>query len=281
MKNHYVPQNYLRGFSPAFGDQLWAYDRIEKSKFKSNVLNLGQENNLYSDALEVKLSEEIDGPTNNVLDKIRNKKELSQEDKILFSLYLLSLRKRGPAGKTLIHAQMPDVSSKVGQNYHAQIDQIISQEPELTEMGLKLKKEVNEILAKLVKNQPDGLFHDVVAIDSLPQLVEQSVQMTWRFFYSLEPMIFLTCDNPVFFFEHLGVGNPDSELSFPITAEIGLWATNRQDLKPGYYQAKNSIIKEFNRRTAMNSTRFVFSGLDQPWIESFVFKGSWQLNRIQ
>lgn len=280
MKNHYVPQNYLKGFSHALGNQLWAYDRKEKCNFKANVLDLAHENNFYSGKLEKKLAEEFDGPASKVLNKIRNKKELTQEDKILLSLYLLALRKRGPAGKARIHAQMSEVSLKVGHNFHAQIDQVIFQEPEFGEMGLKIKEKVNEILAKFVNNPPDGIFHDVVAIDSIPQLVAQIVQMTWKFFYSPQPMAFLTCDNPVFFFEELGIGNPNSELSVPITSEIALWATNRKDLSHEYFPVTNSVIKELNRRTVSNSTRFVYSGVDQPWIASFVFKGAWKLNRM-
>lgn len=280
MGHHYVPRYYLRGFSPDFGNKVWAYDRKERTKFEPNVINIGQENNLYSDELEATLSKDIEGPANDVLDKIRNKQELTSKDKVSLSLYLITLWKRVPEGKKRLHQRMPEISTEVASSIHSEIDRIISEEPEFREVGLRRKEEVEEILARYRDNPPDAIWHQVILSESTSRIVEQTAQMNWVFFCSEERMSFLTCDNPVFFFESLGIGNTNSELSVPISGETVLWATNRRDLIPGYYSATKSVIKEFNRRTAYNSTRFVFSGTDQEWIENFVFKGSWKLNRI-
>lgn len=281
MGNHYVPRYYLRGFSPGFGTKVWVYDRKERRKFETNIINIGHENNLYPDELEATLSEEIEGPANDVLDKIRNHQELTSKDKVSLSLYLVTLWKRVPEGKRRLRQRMPEISTKVGSGIHAEIERLIMDEPELREAGLKRKEEVDEILARYRENPPDAIWHQAILSEpTTSRIVKQIAQMNWVFFRSQNNMCFLTCDNPVFFFESLGVGNANSELSFPISGEIALWATNRKILNPGYYRAPKAIIKEFNRRSAHNCTRFVFSGANQEWIENFVFKKAWCLNSI-
>jgi hypothetical protein len=175
---------------------------------------------------------------------------------------------------------MPEISSEVANKVQSEIDRIICEKPEFREIGLRRREEVKVITKKYRDNPPDAIWHQVVLPDSTPRIAQQIAQMTRVFFYSIEQMVFLSCDNPVFFFESMGIGDPNSELSVPINGDVVLWATNRKDLTPGYYLATNSLIKEFNRRTLSNSTRFVFSGTDQAGIENFVFKSSWQLNKI-
>ena len=281
MGNHYVPRYYLRGFSPNFGNQVWAYDRDARRKFYSHVVNVGQENSLYSDDLEAMLTQDIEGPANNILDKIRDKEELTSNDKVLLSVYLITLWKRVPEGKRRVNDRMPEVSQEIGNKVHSEIDRIISEEPEFKKLGLKRKEEVDDIIARYKDNPPDDIWHQTISPELSPRIIEHIPKMAWVFFYAKEPMSFLTCDNPVFYFKHLGVGNPTSEFSVPMNGEVVLWATNRQDVKEGYYEASNSVVKEFNRRTASNSTRFVYAGIDHTWIEEFVYKGSWHLNLIQ
>lgn len=87
---------------------------------------------------------------------------------------------------------------------------------------------------------------------------------------------FLTCDNPVFFFPEIGMGNPGSEISFPVSTDVTLWLSWTTDPKEGYYPATQSVVKEMNRRVASGTTGYVFSPVDESWICPFVFKGKWQ-----
>ena len=91
----------------------------------------------------------------------------------------------------------------------------------------------------------------------------------------------MTCDNPVFFFRGTGgVGNPESEITFPISCHITLLATWRSNLHQDYVPVTQHIVKEINRRTTINATRYVYSGYDKEWVLPFVKKGRWQLLRI-
>ena len=105
--------------------------------------------------------------------------------------------------------------------------------------------------------------------------------MTWLFLTSDDKPTFLTCDNPVFFFTGMGLGKPRSEMTFPISSHITLWATWRTDLSEGYVSVNKEAAKEVNRRTASNATRYVLHCDDEYWILPFLTKGTWQLNLMQ
>jgi len=104
-------------------------------------------------------------------------------------------------------------------------------------------------------------------------------QMTWRFFICGEPNAFLTNDNPVFIFKHLGIGKEYSELTFPISNYITLWATWRP-IDEGYFHANNQVVKEINRRTASIATRFIYFSKKRDWVITLVNKKEHLLNFI-
>lgn len=109
-----------------------------------------------------------------------------------------------------------------------------------------------------------------------PGIVEAIRNMKWRFFVAEKGLSYLTCDNPVFFFPEIGMGNPGSEISFPVSSDVTLWLSWTVDRKEGYYPVPQSVLKEMNRRVVSNATRYVFSLVDETWVCPFAFKGKWQ-----
>ncbi len=61
---------------------------------------------------------------------------------------------------------------------------------------------------------------------------------------------------------------------------ITLFATRGGGLKEGYYPAKDKFIREMNRRTASNTTRYAFFCQEEKWILPFLKKKNWQLHYI-
>ena len=112
-----------------------------------------------------------------------------------------------------------------------------------------------------------------------PQSPRLLSQMTWRFFTCEKPNAFLTNDNPVFIFKHIGIGNKYSELTFPISSYITLWATWRY-IDEGYFPANNHVIKEINRRTASEATRFIYFSKNRDWVVTLANKKEHPLSFI-
>ena len=281
MDNHYLPQYYLRGFCQDFGRTILVYDRQETRKFATQVKRVAKICNLYPPELEKYLSEDIENPANRVLDKIRNRELLTPSEKITLSSYISVMWKRVPKGKNRFKAQATGVAVDLREKLHRQLDEAVTKDPSKEDLAQRRKAEIDEILHRYSQEPPEDIWHQVIPAEQTPRMIAAVATMTWRFFTFDEEPAFLTCDNPVFFFSHLGIGRAESELSFPVSSHVTLWATRRVDLTEGYFPTTTDIVKEMNRRTASVTTRYVFHAKGEHWILPFLAKKRWRLNRIR
>lgn len=280
MGDHYIPQYYLRGFCNGFGCRFWVYDKKNAREFLTQVKSVANICGLYPPELEKYLSEEIEHPANWVLDKIRNREPITPSDKVILSNYISVMWKRVPEGKTRLKECAPEIAGDMRIALHQHIDEALARNPEKQATAQRRKSEIDEILSRLSQNPPEELWHQVIPADRTPRIAASIATMTWRFNVYDEKPVFLTGDNPVFYFNSLGIGRTDSELSFPISSNIILWATRRYDIPEGYFHTSMNIVKEMNRRIAFNTERFVFHSENEEWILPFILKKSWKLNRI-
>jgi hypothetical protein len=103
-------------------------------------------------------------------------------------------------------------------------------------------------------------------------------RMTWQFLTFDRGPAFLASDNPVFYFRCLGIANIESEVSFPISSNVALWATWRGDFEDGYVSTRESWVRGLNRRTASSATRYLFHPISEDWILPLLLKSSWRIN---
>jgi hypothetical protein len=103
--------------------------------------------------------------------------------------------------------------------------------------------------------------------------------MNWQFLISKE-ITYITSDNPLFFFSHEGIGPITAEVTIPFSSTVALWMNRDAKSKPMYAIASTAFVKEVNRRTACNATRFVFSSKKEAWMSKLAFKNHYKLNRI-
>src|SRR5208337_5037438 len=108
----------------------------------------------------------------------------------------------------------------------------------------KRLSDIKEKLNELAIDPPEKIWESNIPPNTTPQVIEAIRNMTWCFLMFSGPPAFLTSDNPVFFFESIGLGNPISELTFPISSSIALWASWRKDLKEGYFKADRQVITQ-------------------------------------
>jgi hypothetical protein len=280
MGDHYVPQYYLKGFSAAKEELLWVYDKLDRRKFRTQVKNIANENRFYSPAIERYLANVIEGPANSVLKAIREKNLLTDDDKRLLAEYMAVMWKRVPQGKQLFRDTAPAVAQKLSARYDSDLDTVASSEPDKAAFVVKRRAEIGEIIKKYSEDPPKDIWLDIIPPERSPHVVAAIKTMTWTFLTFEEEPAFLTCDNPLFYFRSIGVGNPDSEISFPISCHVTLLATWRSDLCQDYMPVTQQIVKEINRRTASNASRYVYSGYDKDGILPFVLKGRWMLHKI-
>jgi len=282
MGHHYVPQFYLKGFSKDNGKVIWRYDKHERNCLKTQVKNIAHETGFYSHEIEEYLANTVEGPANDVIKKIRNRIVISTPDKLALSTYMTCMLKRVPRGKEQIKEFSPKIAKELREEVETISDSTTTEENKrIVEYTREHKQEMLETIERYSRDLPKGIWLNHIPAEKSPDAVKAFSLMTWQFFLFDEYPAFLTSDNPVFYFTTFGIGNPQSEVSFPISSNVALWASRRIDLKEGYVRVSPKEVKELNRRTASSATRFVFHSIHAEWVLPLLLKGRLRLNRIQ
>lgn len=280
MGKHYVPRYYLSGFTQDSTPPLiWVYEKGSIKVFATQVENVACETYYFPNDFENYLANEIEAPANNILRKIKEKKIITAKDKIILSNYITVLWKRVPEGKRRLNEKAPKISSDIKKGLFKKIENLKIKYPSKANLLEKRRLEAQDILEKFKNKPPEDIWRSVIPPEKTPRATSILSQMTWRFFMCKEPNAFITSDNPVFFFKDIGIGKIYSELTFPISSYITLWATWRP-IDEGYFPANNHVVKEINRRTASEATRYIYFSKKRDWIITLANKEKHKLNFI-
>ena len=280
MGDHYVPQYYLKGFSKD-GRTICVYDKQGSGKFTTQVKSIANITGFYTPKIEQYLSNNVESQANIVLRKIIERNKITVDDKKILSDYIVVMMKRVPRSKERIRELAPSVVKEVSQKIHEALNIAKSMQMESAEFIEKRRTEIQEFIDRYSREQQKEIWLDNIPPGMSPRIVEAISSMTWIFWTFDQRPAFLTSDNPIFYFTHIGIGKPESEVSFPISSHVALWANWRHDLSEGYLPANTQVVKELNRRTVSIATRYIFHSDNEAWIFPFVTKGRWQLNYLR
>lgn len=271
MGHHYIPQYYLEGFTSLESKQIWVYEKNGPLKFPTFVKSTANENKYYSQEVETYLANEIEAPANAVIKKLRNREQITNEDKMILSIYMVVMLKRVPESKRRMREMAPGVAEKIRVKWEKETSELITINPDQEDELKHRLKELKESQEKFLNDPPKDFWLALIRPETTPNVIYYLQQMTWCFLtFDDEPM-FLTCDNPVFYFSDLGIGKPESEVTFPISSNITLFLTWRNYIE-GYYPITTQACKEINRRTAFNATRFIYHAKDENWVQDVAKK---------
>lgn len=277
MGHHYVPQYYLRGF--ADNGRLWAHDRDTKRSFLSQPKAVANENEMYSDELERHLANVVEDPAKDAIADIRSLREPKAEDRKALARYIVALLKRVPEGRTRTFAEVPKVAASLRHEYQAELQAAVAADPSLQDLVNDRLAQLEAVLDKFTQNPPVDIWHSNLTNDASPDVVESLMSMNWRFLCTTQQQ-FITCDNPVFFFAHEGIGKPTSELTLALSSSVALWANRRPSNGPVFVRTRPAVVRELNRRMAFNASRFLYSRTNEEWIMPLHIKGDYALNRL-
>jgi hypothetical protein len=281
MGQHYIPQYYLNGFSDPFNPtHIWVYEKGTQRIFCTTTENVAKENRRWPEAVEQHLANRIEGPARPVLDKMRDRQPITANDKQAFSDYMVIMVKRVPAGLERMRANFPATRERVFAQLNAEILRLIQKDPSRKNIFQQLLLGLPALKAKYENEFPVEVWHNTLNLDSVPRVRAMLPAMTWTFLTSDKKQPFLTSDNPFFFFEELGIGRPESQITFPISSGVALRATWRKDLTEGYVQAKDADIRKINRRTASAATRWVYCSQKAQWVVTLVNKKNLRRSKL-
>ncbi|CAN7539140.1 DUF4238 domain-containing protein [Pseudoxanthomonas sp. LjRoot143] len=269
MGHHYIPQYYLRGFCT--DERLWVLDREKRSQFRTQPKSVANETGMYTEELENWLNEHIELPAQEALGRVRNRQPLRQVDRERLSQYIVMLWKRVPRGRIRVAEQLPSAAVVARENIRRKLAVDPSLASEVRGDAQDAMSVVDALIAKYVQNPPADIWHKTLAEGPGARMVSAMLSMKWELLVD-ESGSYFTSDNPLFYFEEIGIGRRQSELSIPLAADATLFATWDGPQPSTYREAAPRVIRQLNARTVARSQRFVFARSVESWTLPFVWR---------
>ena len=231
MLNHYLPQYYLRGFTESATSELvWVYEKNTDRVFRTSVANVACEHDFYRESDERYLANKIEGPGNRVIEKIREKQDISPEEKKVLSRYLSSMWARVPKYRERVEEMTPAFVQSFFDGFVGQIDSFEVENSAQAQVLEACKREVEHLRATYKIELPPDLKREAEKPVESEVAARVLYFMRWRFLTAGEGLQFIAGDNPLFYFESFGLAREHSEVSVALSRDVLLWATWRTDL---------------------------------------------------
>lgn len=282
MGYHYTPQKHLQRFEISEREgHIWQYDR-KSDQFKAlPISKVAQEKNFYPDDVEKDLNFLLEIPGNACITQLLNREQLTAGERWKLSNHIVAMCTRGPRHR--------DKRAELSQQVLPNVIQ------KLRHTLLELAKEEGHDSAQALISQVDQLKDRWS--DNLPPFVDEMIrtpflsertvkaifEMTWEIVPTAPGYEYITSDTPACFFEWLGIGREDSEVTFPISKTVALVGHNRGLGRCTRFR-ESSIpreTKELNRRIINSSKRFLYSSKDFFWIPLLGQKKQLELTNIR
>jgi hypothetical protein len=306
--HHKVPRYYLKGFvERADCPFLWVYRkgllykpgraRYKYNPYRDSIRFVGSEIDYYASMSHdgvvdyetyENVLEKLEKPADPVIKKIRDRQMLTRDEKVVLASYIVLMLKRVERRRQKANSMW----SSFLEEFESSSDLIRAvavlerdTPPDDTRTQERLRKvraEINRVMDDYKANPstiPSKILHEsMVAPGSI--LVPAISQMNWQFLIAPEGSQFLTSDNPVFFFEGIGLNKPQSELTFPISSDVALAAFGSGGFKEGFVATTTHAVSEINRRTAHSATEEVYHLRASKWVADLFNKRTHQLNSL-
>ena len=257
MGKHYIPQFLLRGFTHE--GALHVFDRAAAQWFRSQPKSVANERDLWPEEVETFITEEVEGPARDAINRLRRRESLTEQDRSTLARYIAFLWKRVPAGRGRFLSNIPEVAEAVRRDLI----------PKLASEDQRIK--ANAYIDKNIANPPAALWHESMKTEFKLDVEGTIARMDWQIVHTNAPS-YLASDHPVFFFAADGIGRPTSELTIPFSSRAALICRHAAGHTPLHIDAQPYQVREVNRRTIFNATRFIFAETKEHWMVDFVKK---------
>lgn len=280
MGHHYVPQEYLRGFSSDAARRfVWMFDKERAVWSRPAIKTAAQQRAYYPEAPEERLAREVEDPGHVALNRLRRGSSLAVSDRDAFALYLAVLIMRVPLQRQRAEriARRLQVDEKA-ESPNDLLDLRTTDNAQRIDAALRalqrIERTYRETLPATVQQLVESPW------PSLP-VVAAVQSMHWRVIAAPPEVFFITSDTPAHYFESLGLGTDGAELTVPLASDLVLHGTHRGS--PGgvtRFLGKKAFVVEINRRIAFGAHRFVFSQQQEDWVPTIALRSRPRLKRI-
>jgi hypothetical protein len=283
MGHHFVPQRYLRNFEgPDHPGYVWVHDRRGGEAQLANIAKVAQSRDFYSQSTETILAETVERPANLVIQKLTTRQPITASERIQLAYYVAVMMKRIPAHRRRSSEMLPEVLTDLVSEVRSYLNGLADQAGADPEILKRRGLELDATERKFQAQPPPNVLQQIREPWPSQQMVQLLFRMTWRLLISSGPAYFLTSDNPACYFQSLGLGRKESELSFPLSTYYSLhgsWQQADSDLV--FVNAEQGMVKEINRRIVSEAERLVFYHEAADWLPKMFKRKNLLLNKIE
>lgn len=281
MGSHYLPQKYLSGFEvDGRPGMIWMYDKKTRSSVCASIEKVAQERGYYSPEDEKLLAQQIEAPANPVLEKLRRREQISLEERHIFSRYIATFLTRVPRRRRRALELYPEVRERVLEEEKPVLEAWARSGADDSIVARRFE-ELDEIRAKYREGPPDAIVEQIRSPWPSEEMIRACDEMTWRIIGAKVDHMFITGDNPAFFFEGTGIKNSGSEITFPLSTNLALVANWQGPSGATYFvRPRPAYLKEINRRIVSGAERFIYSTRSAQWIATVADRTTPALNRL-
>jgi len=283
MRTHYVPLHYLRGFAKqGERDIIWVFDKTTGDSFATQPQKVAAEHDYYPKEVEQFLANLIEEPSNRMLCQIREDLLFSVEDKNEFSRYILAMIRRVPRHRERLYQEvLPDALEDTVSDWRSTIQSLMDDGRLDSARYSRRMSEIDRINEEWKQDLPKELRPENQPPKISQEVVDFLASMHWTFAVAEGSSMFLTSDNPVFYTEEIGMGKPESELMFPISTRVALWVKHLPISEDcAFHHARQFMVREANKRTVRNATRFIMYHEDAEWVRRLTKKRNLKLQLL-
>ncbi len=267
MGKHYVPQEYLRGFSSTADlRMIWMFDKHASQWANPAIKKVAQERGFYPPDVETVLHEQVEKPANAALRTLRRRRPLGSAEWHDLLVYISVMLTRVPRKRRKGRESFPNVLETTMVRFRLEVESL--RRPGNAHRVDKTLDLLAELEASYEEAPPDEVRAQIDSPWPTQRIARAVETLAWRLLAAWPDHHFITSDNPAHFFESLGLGRDESELTFPLSPELALLGSRQG--RPGSLvleTAKPRLVKEINRRMASGAERFVFAHRKAGWIE--------------
>lgn len=283
MGKHYVPQRHLRRFSiEGRSDLIWQYDKVTRQFKELPIAKVAQAASFYDDEVELAITEDVEIPGGNAIDKLLREGWLTDNERMEMSLYLMIMTSRGPRARRRSFERIPAVTEEVVEEVIEKIHEWANDKPQEDPLVQRRLQEADEIKTKYVDNKeiPQQIIKQLRTPFWSERTVAAIYGMKWHILKPTNGDLFVTSDSPAHYFEGLGLGRQNSELTYAISKHVALVGNHRSPKGIINSKCRPQFVKEVNRRILSHVERCAFSSIRAEWIDSVTQKTQPYLSEI-
>lgn len=280
MGKHYIPQEYLRGFSiPNSEEQeIYRYEKNSSEPKRLPIDKVAQMKELYPQQVETILTTNYENPANKILKRLRDGFHPEFQDRLTLIDYMILMWQRTPYKRDEIKNQLEKEVPKRIQEIMDETDRLIQEMPDKKDI---IQQRRDLFISKYESGDfsNDEIWLRLLIEAKFPLIRSTMLKMNWITVHSEKDDYFITGDCPFFFTRGIGLSNKESEVIFPISSKTILWI-NWYNIKKRQFKAGHSLATEINKRMFSISERYIYSPFSSNWLKNYCLSETVQLQKL-